>query len=130
MPLKCHWEPDRPSKQLVEFPQELHGQFTHDHAQTERKLIIIEGGMEPADPAFFAALENVKADISAAIGERRSTIAVTEPRSPQEQTALDAALFERTRADRYEMAMRRALLDLGRMRYGFAARELQNALLP
>lgn len=58
------------------------------------------------------------------------TIAVAEPPSPRKQLALDAALFERTRADRLELSIRRALIHLGRRERLNAQLELQNALLP
>jgi len=61
--------------------------------------------------------------------DRARIIAVTEPRTKAEQQALDAALVERTRAERYEIAMRRAHLHLCRSEISLAAKELENALL-
>jgi hypothetical protein len=61
--------------------------------------------------------------------ERQHLIAVTEPRSPAEQTALDAALFERARCEKLDLAIRRALIHLGRKDRFAAQLELQNALL-
>lgn len=62
--------------------------------------------------------------------QRTNIINSAQPLSDREQTALNAALFERTRAERYELAMRRALLHLGRRERLNAQLELQNALLP
>lgn len=61
--------------------------------------------------------------------DRANLIAVTEPLTSREQQALDAALFERTRYERLELAVRRALLALGRRNRLDAILELQNALL-
>lgn len=62
--------------------------------------------------------------------QRAKIIQSVQPLSDCEQTALNAALFERTRADKLELAIRRALLHLGRRERLNAQLELQNALLP
>lgn len=61
--------------------------------------------------------------------ERRHLIAVTEPRSAMEQRALDAALFERSRAERYEIALRSTLLNLEQGSVAVAKAQIRIALL-
>ena len=61
--------------------------------------------------------------------ERKTLIAATEPRTPSEQKSLDAALFERTRADRYEVALRSALSNMEQGSYAVAKAQIGIALL-
>jgi len=61
--------------------------------------------------------------------ERRQIIAITHPMSALEQRATDAALFERTRADGYEVALRGALINLEQGSVAIAKAQIRIALL-
>lgn len=62
--------------------------------------------------------------------ERRQLIAVTEPRSPAEQQALDAAMSERMLREQYELALREAYLHLNAGNLLLARYTIAEALRP
>jgi len=61
--------------------------------------------------------------------ERKMMITITELRTPGKQQALDAALFERTKAERYELTLRSVLLNLEQGSYAVAKAQIRVALL-
>lgn len=60
---------------------------------------------------------------------RQRIIQSAKQRTPDEEIALRAALFERAKSDKYECALRHALCSLERGHVGTAAAEIRIALL-
>lgn len=61
--------------------------------------------------------------------DRQTIINDTKQRTPDEEIALRAALFERAKADRYEIALRQALDNLERGHPALATAQIRFALL-